>query len=184
MEKNKIQLYNYNFRLYLSYEQILPRVSEIALSLEISKNSDSPVFLSVLNGAFMFTADLCKYVSCTPLVSFIKLSSYSGTKSRGAVQSLVGIDVDLQNKSVYIIEDIIDSGTTVQYLYNLCKDLGAKEIFIVCLLFKPNAYKQDIPIHAYGFTIPDDFVVGYGMDYNGLGRNLKDIYVLDEKSNG
>ena len=180
MEKNRIQLHDYHFRIYLSYEQIIQRVTEIAFAFKGSENSDSPVFLSVLNGAFMFTSDLCKYVSCNPFVSFVKLSSYSGTQSRGAVQSLVGIDVDLKDKSVYIIEDIIDSGTTVQYLYNLCKDLGAKEIFIVCLLFKPNAYKQSIPIYAFGFTIPDDFVIGYGMDYNGLGRNLKDIYVLEK----
>ena len=183
MEKQKIQLHDCSFRQYISHQKILQRISEMALDIQSQKHSDNPIFLSVLNGAFMFTADLCKQLSCNPIVTFIKIASYSGTKSTGSLESLFGLDVDLKDKTVYILEDIIDSGSTVHYLYNLCKDLGAKEIFIVCLLFKPKAYKQSIPIFTYGFEIPNDFVVGYGMDYNGLGRNLKDIYIINEKHN-
>ncbi|MFO7868134.1 MAG: phosphoribosyltransferase family protein [Bacteroidales bacterium] len=179
MKHFDIQLHDKYFTVFKQYSEIQDNIQKVAVSLE-NKISDTSqvVMLSVLNGAFMFTADLCKHFTCTPFISFIKLASYKGVKSTGSVDSLIGLDVDISHKTVIIVEDIVDTGNTIEYLYNLCVDLQAKEIFVVSLLFKSSAYKKNIPITYYAFDIPDAFVVGYGMDYNGLGRSLKDIYKI------
>jgi len=181
MEQFNIQLHDKEFQLYKKYSDIQDNIVRVADSLNsVLGTQKDVVCLSVLNGAFMFTADVCKYLHCTPYVSFIKLASYRGVESTGAVDSLIGLDISVEGKTLVIIEDIVDTGNTIEYLYNLCLELHAKEIFVVSLLFKPDAYKKVVPIFSYAFEIPNDFVVGYGMDYNGLGRNLKDIYVVQK----
>ncbi|MFW5851870.1 MAG: phosphoribosyltransferase [Bacteroidota bacterium] len=181
MEQFNIQLHDKEFTLYKKHSDIQDNIVRVADSLNaVLATQKDVICLSVLNGAFMFTADLCKNLHCTPYVSFVKLASYNGIESTGAVESLIGLDVSVKGKTLVIIEDIVDTGHTIEYLYNLCIELHAKEIFVVSLLFKPNAYKMNVPIFSYAFEIPNDFVIGYGMDYNGLGRNLKDIYVLQK----
>jgi hypoxanthine phosphoribosyltransferase len=141
-----------------------------------------PVFLSVLNGAFMFTSDLMKKVNIPSQLSFVKVSSYEGTASTGKIKQLIGIDEEIKGRTVVVLEDIIDTGTTIENVWKQLKELGAADIKIATLLFKTKAYTKTIPIEYAAIVIPNDFVVGYGMDYNGLGRNLKNIYVLDYKN--
>ncbi|MDA3881838.1 MAG: phosphoribosyltransferase family protein [Bacteroidales bacterium] len=179
MGQFNIQLHDKEFTLYKKYSDIQNNIIRVADSLNFVLGTQKEVVcLSVLNGAFMFTADVCKHLHCTPYVSFIKLASYKGLETTGVVDSLIGLDVSIEGKTLVIIEDIVDTGNTIEYLYNLCIELHAKEIFVVSLLFKPNAYKKEVPIFSCAYEIPNDFVVGYGMDYDGLGRNLKNIYVL------
>jgi hypoxanthine phosphoribosyltransferase len=127
----------------------------------------------------MFAADLLKKVNIECEISFIKLASYEGTSSTGKVSQLIGINENIKDRTIVIIEDIVDTGTTVEVITNQLKELGAGEIKIATLLFKPEAYTKSLPIEYTAIVVPNDFLVGYGLDYNGLGRNLADIYVLD-----
>lgn len=139
-----------------------------------------PVFLVVLNGSFVFAADLLREVNIPCEISFIKLASYEGISSSGKVTELIGLKENIHNRTIVIVEDIVDSGHTID---NLTKELMAKQakaIKVATALFKPHAYQKEHPIHYVGFEIENDFVVGYGLDYEGLGRNLKDIYVLNK----
>lgn len=179
MENTSKHIYDKEFVLYLKSKEIQDRISCISSQINLkSGDNNDIVFVSILNGSFMFTSDLCKEVNFDPYVSFLKVTSYDGLHSTGKINNVIGLDCDVAGKTVFIIEDIIDSGNTIEFLYNHFKELRAKDIFVVCLLLKPEAYKKSIPIDFIGFEIPNDFVVGYGMDYNGLGRNLKEIYVL------
>lgn len=147
-----------------------------AISNELK--NELPLFLVVLNGSFMFAADLLKEVNIPCEVSFVKLSSYSGTSSTGTVNELIGLKENISGRTVVIVEDIVDSGLTIK---RLCDALGKKKagrILIVTALFKEECYKENVRIDYIGFKIPSDFVVGYGLDYDGLGRNLKDIHIL------
>ena len=126
----------------------------------------------------MFAADLVKHITVNCEISFVKLASYQGTQSTGSIKTLIGLDVNIKNRTVVIIEDIVDTGTTLEKLHDLLKHKNAKQIKTATLLFKPLAYKKTIPVDYICMEIPNDFVVGYGLDYDGLGRNLKDIYVL------
>lgn len=176
-----MHIFDKYFTKYIDANHIKHKIESIAESINKNHNpNEDVVFLSILNGAYMFTSDLCKGLSFLPEISFVKVASYKGTKSTGIVSPLLGLDTEITHKTVYIIEDIVDSGNTIEFLYNYCKELQANNIFIVSLLFKPESYKKSIPIDYFGFSIPNDFVVGYGMDYNGLGRNLQDIYKIQD----
>ncbi len=145
------------------------------------KDVDTPIFLSVLNGSFMFTADLVRKLDIQCDVAFIKLASYEGTESTGKVKQIMGLTKSVAGKTVVIVEDIVETGNTIEEMVNILKKEGAAEIKICTLLFKPKAYKKDINIDYVALHIPNDFIVGYGLDYNHLGRQYKDIYVLDEQ---
>jgi hypoxanthine phosphoribosyltransferase len=144
------------------------------------KDIDTPIFLSVLNGSFMFTADLMRKIKIQSDVVFIKLASYEGTCSTGEVKQIMGLTKSVKGRTVIVVEDIVDTGGTIEELYKILKKEGAADIRICTLLLKPDSYKKDIKIDYPALQIPNDFIVGFGLDYNQLGRQYKDIYVLDE----
>jgi hypoxanthine phosphoribosyltransferase len=163
----------------ISSAEIKKAVSDVARQMNVDLKDTKPLFLAVLNGSFMFAAALMKRVTVECEISFVKLASYQGTGSTGTIKQLIGIDENLKGRTVVIIEDVVDSGETIENVLEQLKDLGAAEIKIATLLFKPEAYSKNIPIDYAAIVVPNDFLVGYGLDYNGLGRNLADIYVLD-----
>jgi len=173
-----IQLHDKKFIKFISSQQIDEAISEVAQQLNKDYEKDPPLILVTLNGAIVFAADLLKQLQFSSVLSCIKLSSYQGTASTDTMKTLIGLNEDVKDKKVLIIEDIVDTGKTYQTLVDLLNEKGAKEIRIATLTMKPDAYKLDLPVHYVGITIPDKFVVGRGLDYDGLGRNLNDIYQL------
>lgn len=161
--------------------QIDNAVAKVAEKINTDlKDVDVPIFLSILNGSFMFTADLMRKIEVKSDVVFVKLASYQGTESTGEVKQIVGLTKGVEGKTVVVVEDIVETGNTIEEIHKILKDAGAADIKICTLLYKPDAYKKDIPIDYAALQIPNDFIVGYGLDYNQLGRQYKDIYVLDE----
>ena len=178
--QRKIQLKDKVFKPYLDKEKIKSAVSRIAENINRDLSGDHPLFLVVLNGSFMFAADLLREIHIPCSISFIKVASYHGVNSSGSVTELIGLTEEIKDKKVVIVEDIVDTGTTLEKLHQLLVHRHVKEIKIATLLFKPEAYSKPIKVDYPGLTIPNDFVVGYGLDYDGEGRNLSEIYVLDE----
>jgi hypoxanthine phosphoribosyltransferase len=175
----QITIHDKTFRLYIENEIIATHVSRIAEALNSDYEKEVPVFLVVLNGAFMFASDLLKQIQVQCEVSFIKLASYRGTSSTGAVTELVGLTEELKGRSVVIVEDIVDSGLTLEMLITALEKKNVRNIRVATAFFKPGTYTRPYPVDYYAFSIPNEFVIGYGMDYQGLGRNLKDIYLLE-----
>ena len=173
-----VQLHDKKFIKFISSEQIDEAVNEIAQQLNTDYADEPPIILVTLNGALVFAADLLKKLQFSSVLSCIKLSSYQGTTSSDNMKTLIGLSENVKGKRVLIIEDIVDTGKTYQTLVELLNGQDAKEIRIATLTMKPDAYKLDLPVHYVGITIPDKFVVGRGLDYDGLGRNLQDIYQL------
>ena len=179
---DKITLHDKRFKVCTTAAQIDEAVAAVAEKINADlKDVDTPIFLSVLNGSFMFTADLMRKVNIKSDVVFIKLASYSGTSSTGEVKQIMGLTTDVKGRTVIIVEDIVETGNTIEEMYRILKEAGAADIKICTLLLKPEAYKKDIKIDYAALQIPNDFIVGYGLDYNQLGRQYKDIYVLDEE---
>ena len=176
--KEIIQLHDKKFIKFISDQQIEEAVTAVAQQLNKDYQDDPPLILVTLNGAIVFAADLLKKLQFSSVLSCIKLTSYQGTTSSDTMKTLIGLNEDVKDKKVLIIEDIVDTGNTYQTLVNLLNEKGAKEIRIATLTLKPDVYKLDLPVHYVGIPIPDKFVVGCGLDYDGLGRNLKDIYQL------
>lgn len=166
---------------YLEKERIQARVSEIGEQITRDCRGQRPLFLCVLNGAFPFASDLFRSVDLPDAeISFIRLKSYEGTSSTGVVKQVLGLDEDLEGRTVIIIEDIIDTGNTIS---KLVKDLQAKnpqQVKIATLLFKPESLQADVKPDYVGFNIPSDFIIGYGLDLDGLARNLPDIWVVKQ----
>jgi hypoxanthine phosphoribosyltransferase len=171
-----ITLGDKSFRLYITEAQIQEAVSKIADKINHDYQAKCPLIIPILNGSFMFASDLVKKLSCQCQITFIKASSYKGTSSTGSLATLIGINEDISGRDIIILEDIIDTGHTLAKIIPSIKDLGPASIRVATLLFKPNALKNDITIDYTGIEIPNEFIVGYGLDYNGLGRNLKEIY--------
>ncbi len=174
-----IQIKDKEFILFLRQDQLQQRIIQIGAKIAQDFEGKDIVLLGVLNGSFIFFADLCRSIDLPITCSFVKLSSYEGTESSEKVTSLIGIQENLQNKNVLIIEDIVDTGISMKYMLEQISGLNPSSISIVTLLFKPEAFRFNYPIDYVGFEIPNKFVVGYGLDYDGLGRNLPDIYQLD-----
>ncbi len=166
------------FKSYISSVKISEAVKKVADKINSDLAGESPVFLAVLNGSFMFAADLMKEINLTCEISFVKLASYHGTTSSGIITELIGLNQDLSGRTVVIIEDIVDTGNTVEKLAELLNNKKVKSFKIATAFFKPTAYTKKIKIDYIGLEIPNDFVVGYGLDYDGFGRNLKDVFVL------
>ena len=177
-----IQLKHLVFEQYLKEETILKRVKELAEAINQDYQGKNPIFLAVLNGSFMFMSDICKEVSVDITVSFIKIASYTGINSDGKVRDLIGLEESLQGRDVIIVEDIVDTGTSMSHLLETINAKNPKSVEVVSLLTKPEALKKPINIKYVGFEIPDLFVVGYGLDFEGLGRNLKDFYPIVDKN--
>jgi hypoxanthine phosphoribosyltransferase len=171
-----ISIKDKQFKPYISAHTIDEAVKKIAKKINSELTNDFPIFLVVLNGSFMFAADLLREVNIPCEISFIKLSSYSGTSSSGIVSELIGLNEDLSGRTVVIVEDVVDSGNTLEKLMRSLSKV--KKIKVATALFKPEAYKKEHEIDYVGLTIKNEFVIGYGLDYDGQGRNLKDIYIL------
>jgi hypoxanthine phosphoribosyltransferase len=176
---NSVVIHGHTFKIKISSSEILNAVGEVAEQMNKDLKDKKPLFLAVLNGSFMFAADLMKKINIECEISFVKVASYEGTSSTGKVKQLIGINEEIKGRTVVVIEDIVDTGHTIENVWEQLKVLGVDDIRIATLLFKPEAYTKTVPIAYAAIVIPNDFIVGYGLDYKGLGRNLKDIYVLD-----
>ena len=177
---DELTILDKTFLVYISTDQIQIRVNEIANKLNSSYKYKNPLFLAILNGSFIFAADLLKKISINCEVSFIKLASYFGTSSTGEITTMIGLSESLKGKDIIIVEDIIDTGRTMKNLLEILHDHNPASITIVTLLFKKEALIENIIPDYVGFEVPDKFLVGYGLDYNGIGRNLENIYFLKE----
>jgi len=173
-----IQLHDKHFVPFISTAEIDKAVARMAAQISEDMNDEVPVFVGVLNGAFMVVSDLMKHYSKTCEISFVKLSSYEGTSTTRDIKQLIGLNQDLSGRTVIIVEDIVDTGNTVVELKKMFESKNVKDLKIATLFFKPEAYTKDITLDYIGFKIPDKFIVGYGLDYDGLGRNLPEIYQL------
>ncbi len=175
----KMQLKDKKFTLSISAEEIQLAVKEIANKINHDfKNKSAPVFVSILNGSFMFTADLLKRIEAQCEITFLKLASYEGTGSSGNVKRLIGLNESLQGRNVIVLEDIVDTGITLEQIIKEIDKFKPESLKVATLLFKPEAYQKNIGLDYIGMEIPNRFIVGYGLDYDGLGRNLPDIYAL------
>jgi hypoxanthine phosphoribosyltransferase len=175
-----LQIHDKLFRPYISEEAIREKVEELAAALDRDYKDKNPIFIAILNGAFIFAADLFKSLTIDAEISFIKLASYKGMKSSGQVITAIGLDIEIFNRHVVILEDIVDTGKTLnEFLPQLWHQQPAS-LKIVALLHKPDAALYPLKVDYTGFEIPDKFVVGYGLDYNGRGRNTASIYQLFE----
>lgn len=164
------------FKKLVAASKIEERIAALAAEINHDYKDKSPILLPVLNGSFMFASDLMKELKIPCRVSFVKISSYSGTASTGQLKTLIGHEESLFNQDVLILEDIVDTGLTLQKIIEELRGLGAKSVEAISLLRKAPAREKKIDVKYVGFDLENDFVVGYGMDYDGLGRNLKDIY--------
>jgi len=169
-----------SFKPFISEEKLQESIKEVAQKINADYHGKQPIFLGVLNGSFMFFADLLKSVDLECTVSFVKLASYEGTETTGKVNELIGLNEDVSDRDIILIEDIVDTGNTLVKLYDILADKNPKSIKIATLLYKPEAYKKEHNIDYVGIEIPNAFVLGYGLDYDGLGRNLSSIYVLND----
>tara|TARA_R110002050_G_scaffold273304_5_gene417371 strand:- start:322 stop:1428 length:1107 start_codon:yes stop_codon:yes gene_type:complete len=176
-----IQIHDKFFKRYLSESEIQQAVKTVADKIAADYKDDTPIFVGVLNGAFMFVSDLMKAYQHPCEVSFVRLSSYQGLTSTGIVETLLDVPENIEGRSVIIVEDIIDTGRTLQKLVHLFSKTNVKEFKIASLFYKPNVYKGEYAIDYFGLAIPDNFIVGYGLDYKEQGRNLKEIYQLNQK---
>lgn len=176
----KIKISDKKFQVSLPATQISTAVEKVAQRINTELADDDIMFLCILNGSFMFAADLLKNITLPCQISFIRLASYSGTSSTGSVKQIMGLQESIENKTVIIIEDIVDTGNTIEKLAQLLPGYRPAKIKIASLLLKPGVYNKSIPIDYVGIEIPNDFIVGYGLDYNGFGRNYPDIYTVIE----
>ncbi len=170
-----------SFRISIPEADILAAIDGVANGINTDLANTKPLFLCVLNGSFMFAADLMKRVSIECEISFVKLASYhGGMESSGAVKQLIGLNTDLSGRTIVIVEDIVDTGNTIENLMDQIMALKPAKVLVSTLLYKPEAYTKSIPVDYVALEVPNLFLVGYGLDYDELGRNLKDIYVLHE----
>ena len=174
----EVNVLDRQFSVYLTAEEIQNRVSAMAEKINEDMKGREVLFFGILNGVFLFAADLFRQINLEAQISFIKLASYDGTRSTGKIKELIGWNEDITGKTVVVLEDIVDTGSTLERVIGELNLRKAKEIRIAALLFKPGAYIKDIPIDYIGFEIPNTFVIGYGLDYEGYGRNLNAIYKL------
>jgi hypoxanthine phosphoribosyltransferase len=172
-----IKVFDKEFELFIPQSRIAERVKELAQQMNVELNDTEPVFLAVLNGAFFFVADLLKHINFTCEISFVKIASYQGLES-GTHQTLIGLDENLEGRNVVVVEDIIDSGQTMFRLVQELKEIAVADIKIATLILKPNAVRYPVAPDYIGFETPEDFLIGYGLDYNKKGRHYKDIYKL------
>lgn len=174
----KVTVFDKTFEISIPHNVILERIGKLAEQMNEDLKDKEVIFLGILNGSFMFASDLYKQIKVPSLISFLKLASYQGTTTTGKVKRLIGINEDIANKTVVIIEDIVDTGITLEQIIKQLKGYDPSEIKVATLLFKPEAYQKDIDIDYIGFSIPPEFIIGYGLDYDGLARNLPHIYKL------
>jgi hypoxanthine phosphoribosyltransferase len=172
-----VKIHDREFKLYLPYEKIRSVVDGLAERINHDYSGRNPLFLCILNGSFMFAAELFKRIEFLDAeISFVKVASYAGTHTTGEVKQLIGLNESIEGRHVVVIEDIVDSGITIENIFNQINALSPESVKIVTLLLKPDALRKSVQLDYVGLEIPNDFIVGYGLDYNGCGRNLLDIY--------
>ncbi|HBG56649.1 hypoxanthine phosphoribosyltransferase [Proteiniphilum sp. UBA1028] len=176
--KEVITIKDKKFDLFIEQEVIEHEIKRVAKQINVELEGRNPIFLAVLNGAFMFAGELMKEVSIPSEITFVRLASYQGTASTQKVKEVLGLNENITGRVVVIVEDIVDSGATMVSLLEELAQYQPKEVKIATLLFKPTALKKKLHIDYVALEIPNDFIVGYGLDYDGYGRNLKDIYKI------
>ncbi|WP_143962416.1 hypoxanthine phosphoribosyltransferase [Litoribacter populi] len=175
-----VEVKDKQFVPYLSEAELSQRIATLGAKINKDFQGKEPILLGILNGAFMFISDLAKAIEIPVEIQFIKVASYEATSSTGEVKNLIGLNVDLEGREVIVVEDIVDTGLSMKYILGLIADRNPSKVSIATLLLKPEALKEPLEIDYVGFEIPNKFVVGYGLDYDGFGRNLKEIYQLKE----
>ena len=175
---SKIQIKDKEFALSIPESDILAAVKRVGEEINRDMVDKDPLFICVLNGAFMFAGDLMKTVNIPCEITFVKLSSYEGIYTTGAVKEIIGLNESVVDRNVVVVEDIVDTGITMERILSSLNAKGAKSIRVATFLQKPDALQRDIQIDYIAMKIPNDFIVGYGLDYDGYGRNLKDIYTV------
>ena len=179
MQQNKtIQVLDKTFAVSISAEELEKEVKRVASEINRDYAGSQPVFLSVLNGSFIFAADLMREVELPCEISFVKLASYQGTNTTGNIREVIGLNIDITERPVIIVEDIVDTGLTMAHMLETLKRQNPSSIDICTLLLKPTKLQVKLDVRYCCKQIPDDFVVGYGLDYNGFGRNTKDVYTI------
>ncbi len=173
-----IKIKDKEFSISIPAEEIQKQVKRVADEINRDLKDENPIFLSVLNGSFMFAADLMRHINIPSQISFIKLASYQGTASTGVIKEVMGLSEDITDRTVVIVEDIVDTGLTMQRLLETLGTRRPKQIRIATLLVKPDKLKVDLDINYVAMRIPNNFIVGYGLDYDGYGRNYPDIYTV------
>ena len=174
----RVKLHDKTFELSIPETEILKSVKAVAEKVNKDYEGKCPLILAVLNGSFMFCADFVRELTIPCAVSFVKLSSYSGTQTTGKVEELIGVNSDITGRDVIIVEDIVESGNTLLKLKSILESKGVASSVICSLFFKPSKLKVDLKVDYPAMIIPDDFIVGYGLDYNEAGRQLRDVYTL------
>ena len=178
--ENKIKLHDKTFRVLIPAEEIDKAVTRVAEQLNERYEGRTPIFLGVLSGSFLFLADLVRKVNFESQLAFVKISSYDGTESTGNVKQQFGVDFDIEGRDIIIVEDIVETGHSMNYLLDHLRKKNPASVSICTLFFKPEKFLYEYDIDYTALSIGNEFIVGYGLDYNQLGRNLKDIYVIDE----
>ena len=178
----KVTLENKKFQLFIDSVKLQNAIELLSNKLNRDYKDKEPIFICVLNGSFLFAAELIKRFNHNCKVSFIKVASYKGTSSTGEVNNLIGLNEEVEGKDIVIVEDIVDSGTTIAAIYEDIKKYNPSSIEVSTLLFKPKAYQKEIPVKYSALSVGNEFLVGFGLDYNGLGRNLEEIYIIEENN--
>ena len=175
----KITLADKNFRLFIDSSSLNQAITILAERINKDYSKRAPLFVCVLNGSFIFATELIKLFKHNCEVSFVKVSSYEGVSSKGTVKELIGLNENLSDKDIIIVEDIVDTGATVSAVTQNISKLNPRSIEVATMLFKPKAYNNEITIKYKALDVGNEFLVGFGLDYNGLGRNLNEIYIID-----
>jgi hypoxanthine phosphoribosyltransferase len=176
----KVTVLDKDFEIFIKSEKIQQAIETLAKRMNEDLKGKDVIFLGILNGSFMFASDLYKLITVPSQISFLKLASYQGTSSSGNVKRLIGINEDLLGKTVVVLEDIVDTGITIENIIKQLRGYEPAEIKLATLLFKPAAMQAKVELDYVGIEIPNDFIIGYGLDYDGFGRNLADIYKIIE----
>jgi hypoxanthine phosphoribosyltransferase len=174
----KVKILDKEFKISIPSTNIKRSIENVALQINNDYIGEEILFISILNGSFMFASDLVRRIKVPSQISFVKLSSYSGDSKSGVFKELIGLNEVIEGRNVVVIEDIVDTGATIETIVFQLKAHKPKSVKVATLLFKPQAYQKNLKMDYVGLEIPDDFIVGYGLDYNGYGRQLEDIYSL------
>lgn len=176
--KDSVKIKDKEFDLFIPYEKINNSIKDVAEKINKDLEGKNPLFICILNGSFMFAADLMKYVTIPSEITFVRVASYRGTKSTGALKEIYGLEEEIKGRTIVVIEDIVDTGNTMSLVLDQLKCDEPEDVKVATLLFKPNALEVDVKLDYVALEIPNDFIVGYGLDYDGYGRNLTDIYKI------
>ncbi len=176
-----VQLHDKSFEAFIKEKDILAAVENVAREIERDYRDKNPLVVGVLDGCVLFMADLIREINFDFEIGFTKVASYEGTSSTGKVRELLSMPAQFRGRHVILIEDIVDTGNTIDYLFEEANKQEPASVSVAALLFKPDAYHHRFPVNYVGLEIPNKFIVGYGLDYDGLGRNLRDIYILKEE---